>query len=171
MFLSLCKTKVGSHCVKLSVFGLILIPIFAHSHQNNSEYGHFSRSEYLRWVNVALNYYLALIYLYLLISVKVIRTAYFSRLIKINKKTSFPESSVSLDILRIDKKCHSFHLKNVHFRILLNLVVLKTFGLFPRKYPCLESFYYKIAPTNQSHCFKGYLSLDDCLCRTWLLLT
>ena len=108
-------------------------------------------------MNVALNYYLALIYPYLLISFKILRTVYFSRLIKINKKTSCPESSVLPDILHTDKKCHSFHLKNVHFRILLNLVVLKTFGSFPRKYPCLESFYHKIALTNQSHCFKGYL--------------
>ena len=139
------------------VFGVILVTIFAYSYRNNSEYGHFSRSEYLRWMNVALNYYLTLTYPYLLISIKVVRTVYFSRLIKMNKKISFSESSVSRDILCIGKKCHRFHLKNVYFRIILNLLVLKTFGSFPRKYPCLESFFHKIALTNQSHCFKGYL--------------
>ena len=108
-------------------------------------------------MNVALNYYLTLTYPYLLISIKVVRTVYFSRLIKMNKKISFSESSVSRDILCIGKKCHRFHLKNVYFRIILNLLVLKTFGSFPRKYPCLESFFHKIALTNQSHCFKGYL--------------
>ena len=45
-------------------------------------------------MNLALNYYLTLTYPYLLISFKVVRTVYFSRLIKMNKKTSFSESSV-----------------------------------------------------------------------------
>ena len=34
--------------VILSIFGVILVHIFPHSDQNNSEYGHFSRSESCR---------------------------------------------------------------------------------------------------------------------------
>ena len=35
------------HCIKVSVFGVILVLIFPHSDQNNSEYGHFLRSAHL----------------------------------------------------------------------------------------------------------------------------
>ena len=54
----------GTQCVKVSVFGVILVRIFPHSDwhsvqmrqntdQNNSEYGHFSRSEYQKMQKVS----------------------------------------------------------------------------------------------------------------------
>ena len=38
----------------MSVFGVILVHIFSHSDQNNSEHGHFSRSEAIA-INAIIN--------------------------------------------------------------------------------------------------------------------
>ena len=37
--------ELSATAKKVSVFGIILVRIFPHSDQNNSEYGHFLRSE------------------------------------------------------------------------------------------------------------------------------
>ena len=42
--------------LKMSIFGIILVPMFPHSDQNNFQYGHFSHSGFYVYIYLALGF-------------------------------------------------------------------------------------------------------------------